>query len=193
MTLERRSLSRLLDSQSVGGARLCAARSRRAITRSHNASSLRLVGSARTLGTTDRFKVEYRLSGSLVIPYIKIPARSEFGPSPIKTILVCPCPHQEAVIAVTQKMCVQHQVYAEVMPSAISYRNWQCKINRFATQKLRSDDCFTEHIGDGLYRRNSVLPQSGRTCSRNPLPPRVTVPSMAEGNLDSTDQPLQSP
>lgn len=68
--------------------------------------------------------IKYRLSGSLVVPYIKIPARLPEGPSPIKAILVGPCPHQEAVIAATRQMCEQHYVRAEVTPSAVPFRNW---------------------------------------------------------------------
>jgi Protein of unknown function (DUF2971) len=76
------------------------------------------------IGAENRFTVEYRLSGSLVVPHIRIPARPKEGPSPIKEILVGPCPHQEAVIAATQQMCVQHHVRAQIIPSAIPYRNW---------------------------------------------------------------------
>jgi hypothetical protein len=70
------------------------------------------------------FEVEYRLSGSLVVPYVKIPARASEGPSPIKEILVGPCPHQQAVIEATRQMCVQHEVRPDVLPSDIPYRNW---------------------------------------------------------------------
>jgi hypothetical protein len=84
---------------------------------------VRLLGNLRD-GSEDRLAVKYRLSGSLMVPYIKIPARPQEGPSPIKAILVGPCPHQDAVIAATRQMCVQHHVRAEVIPSAIPYRNW---------------------------------------------------------------------
>jgi hypothetical protein len=72
----------------------------------------------------NRLTVEYRLSGSLVVPYVRIPARPVEGPSPIKAILVGPCPHQEAVIAATRQMCIQRHVRAEVIASEVPYRNW---------------------------------------------------------------------
>jgi Protein of unknown function (DUF2971) len=78
----------------------------------------------RLLGRAEKLTVEYRVSGSLVVPYVKIAARPKEGPSPIKVILVGPCPHQDAVIAVTRQMCVQHEVRPTVLPSAIPYRNW---------------------------------------------------------------------
>jgi len=68
--------------------------------------------------------IKYRLSGSLVVPYIKIPARPPEGPSPIKAILIGPCPHQAAVIAATRQMCVQHHVRADVIASEVPFRNW---------------------------------------------------------------------
>jgi hypothetical protein len=71
-----------------------------------------------------RRSIQYRLSGSLIVPYIKIPARPKEGPSPIKAILVGPCPHQEAVISATRQMCHQHGVKADVRPSAVPFRNW---------------------------------------------------------------------
>jgi hypothetical protein len=92
---------------------------------------VRLIGSVGLaidagLGRGDRngFEVEYRLSRSLVVPYIRIPARPKEGPSPIKEILVGPCPHQQAVIEATRQMCVQHGVRPDVLPSDIPYRNW---------------------------------------------------------------------
>jgi hypothetical protein len=75
-------------------------------------------------GVVPGLTVKYRVSGSLVVPYVKIPARREKLPSPIKHIMVGPCPHQEAVIAATQQICAQHEVEAEVIPSEIPFRNW---------------------------------------------------------------------
>lgn len=83
---------------------------------------VRLIGGA--FKPEQQRAIQYRLSGSLIVPYIKIPARLPEGPSPIKTILVGPCPHQEAVIAVTRQMCIQHHVNAEVSSSAVPFRNW---------------------------------------------------------------------
>lgn len=80
------------------------------------------VGLGRATGSN--LEIEYRLSRSLVVPYVKIPARPKEGPSPIKEILVGPCPHQGAVIEATRQMCWQQNVRPEVLPSNIPYRNW---------------------------------------------------------------------
>lgn len=86
---------------------------------------VRLIGNLlHSINAGNQFKVEYRLSKSLIVPYVKIPARPIKGPSPIKEILVGPCPHQDAVIEVTRQMCVQHDIRADVAASAIPYRNW---------------------------------------------------------------------
>jgi hypothetical protein len=69
-------------------------------------------------------EIEYRQSGSLLVPYIRFPARPKKGPSTIKAVIVSPCPHQDAVIAVTRQMCLQHHVHAEVLASEVPYRNW---------------------------------------------------------------------
>jgi hypothetical protein len=69
-------------------------------------------------------EIQYRLSGSLVVPYVRLPARPIEGPSPIKAILVGPCPHQNAVIEATRQMCWQHNIRPELHPSSVPYRNW---------------------------------------------------------------------
>ncbi len=88
-----------------------------AVTRKHPKfaaeKEVRLIGHAgpvrhpleQTVGNAS-YNVHYRLSGTLIVPYIKIPARPKDRPSPIKAILVGPCPHQLAVIEATRQMCV---------------------------------------------------------------------------------------
>jgi hypothetical protein len=88
---------------------------------------VRLIGNLiQSIQAGKPFKVEYRLSGSLIVPYVKIPARPTTGegPSPIKEILVGPCPHQDAVIEVAHQMCIQYDIKAKVAASAIPFRNW---------------------------------------------------------------------
>ena len=54
---------------------------------------VRLLGNLNLAKATEnRFPVQYRLSGSLVVPYIKIPARPKEGPSPIKSYRDWPMP-----------------------------------------------------------------------------------------------------
>jgi hypothetical protein len=88
---------------------------------------VRLIGNLiQSIKAGNQFKVDYRLSGSLIVPYVKIPARSTTceRPSPIKEILVGPCPHQDAVIEVVRQMCIQYDIKVQVDASAIPYRNW---------------------------------------------------------------------
>jgi hypothetical protein len=88
-------------------------------------NEVRLLGHVSpTIGANADLPIEYRLSGSLVVPYVRIPNRLPEGPSPIKEILVGPCPHQEAVIAATRQMCWQHDIRPEVNASGVPYRNW---------------------------------------------------------------------
>jgi hypothetical protein len=73
---------------------------------------------------SERERIEYRQSGSLIVPYIRLPARPKEGPSLIKAILIGPCPHRNAVIEATQQMCNQHHVQATVTASEVPFRNW---------------------------------------------------------------------
>jgi hypothetical protein len=65
--------------------------------------------------------IDYRQSGSLLVPFVKwdlVPTAG--GPSPLRFVLVGPGPHADEVLAVVKRMCPD----VEVNKSAVPFRNW---------------------------------------------------------------------
>jgi hypothetical protein len=68
--------------------------------------------------------VQFRQSGSLVVPYVVIEPAKGGSQLPINEIIVGPCPHREAVSRSVEWMLEQQKVEAKVSGSSAPYRNW---------------------------------------------------------------------
>jgi hypothetical protein len=72
--------------------------------------------------TVERLKLQFRVSGSLVVPYYEWGLREENeAASPIRAVMVGPCPHKMQVASAVQQMCPGQ---IKVSVSNIAYRNW---------------------------------------------------------------------
>jgi hypothetical protein len=74
----------------------------------------RVISRARLIGGKAFADVQYRQSGSLIVPFVT------WKISPLRFVLVGPGPHADDVVAVVKRMCPD----VEVGKSAVPYRNW---------------------------------------------------------------------
>lgn len=87
---------------------------------------VRLVGKRPgTLGGRNQpWSEHYRVSGSLLVPYVSINIGLSRELSPIKLIAIGPGPHPRAVADATRQMLRSHGISAEVIVSEVPFRNW---------------------------------------------------------------------
>jgi hypothetical protein len=79
--------------------------------------------------------VEFRQSGSLVVPYLEMPlhsritqkeVRSSGKPvdTPIARIVIGPSPHPDELEHAVKEMALRHRIAIHVENSAVPFRNW---------------------------------------------------------------------
>jgi hypothetical protein len=102
----------------------------------HAEKEWRLVRQLPTVQRPPFLNVEYRLSGSLIVPYVAIPLHPTLSDkevlqrraqvtSPISEVLIGPSPHREELRAAVNGMAARYGLSrARVRSSDIPFRNW---------------------------------------------------------------------